>query len=274
MAGRGNFTEVGLRTVRNLTIQGRELHPVDVAGSIDVTGSFVQRAREHLRAVTGFGGLPAEFEADPRVSKTSGNVATVHMRQQFKSIPVFLGAQTVRFRPDGNVDNTTGVTFTFNEDTPADPRLTAPQAVLEAAKHTAEIGQGLLGEPDDFGNALDPPRVVLAGFQPTVLATFPEIPARPTVLAPGPFGHPIKASLIWYPNPAQLLLGWEVILTMPQGAGQYRVIVDANSGAILHSRQLVDMLKARGSVFVVDGTARQMTFLSPAMGGLLCWLRS
>jgi len=263
MASRGNRDEVGQPAISNKQIEGSDLKdvvPLRVTEArFDVTGSYIQRAREHLRGVEGFGGLPAEFESDPRVATTSGGAVTVHMRQHFKSIPVFLAAQTVRFKPDGTVDNSIGFTLTFSEDLSPEPRLSSPQAVLAAAKHVTQLGQGLLGEPDDFGNPLDPPRLDLTGFQPTVVGAFPDIPERPTLLAPGPFGHPIKASLTWYPAAQKPVLGWEVILTMPQGAGQYRVIVDANSGAILYSRQLVDLLIARGNVFLVDGSARTMT---------------
>jgi extracellular elastinolytic metalloproteinase len=208
--------------------------------------------------------MPAEFEANPRVSKTSGGAVVVQMRQQFKSIPVFQGAQTVRFRPGGDIDNSTGNTFEMNEDTEVEPRLSAAQAVLAAAKHTLDLGQGLLGEQDDFGNALDSPQINLQGFQPTVIAAFNDIPSQPTVLAQGPFAYAIKASLIWYPSAAKVLLGWQVLLTMPQGAGQYLIIVDANSGDILYSRQLADLLIAQGAVYAIDGTTRQlMSFPRP-----------
>ena len=119
--------------------------------------------------------------------------------------------------------------------------------------------QSLLGQTDDFGNAFSSEGIDLTGFQPKVVATFPEIPSRPTVLEPGPFSHVIKASLIWYPTQGKLLLGWQVILGMPHNAGQYRVIVDASSGKILYRTQLADLLIARGSVYIAEGppTERQ-----------------
>ena len=42
---------------------------------------------------------------------------------------------------------------------------------------------------------------------------------------------------------------------MPQGAGQYQVLVDANTGTILYSRQLVDLLTAQGTC--MSRTARR-----------------
>jgi extracellular elastinolytic metalloproteinase len=259
MAGRGNIPEVRAPVVRNQVVSGNQLNRVAMSSGLDPGSAFVQRALEHLRSLRGFADLPAEFAADPRVVRTSAGGATVHLRQQFKSIPVFLGAQAVRFHPDGQVDSSIGNAVAIDVDAPVDPRLTAAQAVLAAARHASQLGQSLLGETDDFGSALDAPGVNLDGFVPQVLAAFPEFPPQPTVLAPGPFGHAIKANLIWFPGTAGLTLGWEVMLTMPQSAGQYRVIVDANTGAILYSRQLVDMLTARASVYVTDGppTARQ-----------------
>lgn len=57
-----------------------------------------------------------------------------------------------------------------------------------------------------------------------------------------------------------LRLGWEVIITMPSYAGQYRTIVDADNGEILYCRQLMKFVAAQGNVYRVDGrTQRQMT---------------
>ena len=168
------------------------------------------------------------------------------------------GAQTVRFAPDGTPQEAEGTTFTISEDLPVQPRVTVQKAVLAAAQHVNEATEGLLGEEDDFGNALQSPHVDLTKFQPAVLAAFADTPQQATVLAAGPFAHPIKANLVWYPEEPTLRLGWEVLLTMPQGAGQYRVVVDANTGAILFSRQLVDLLIGQGNVYEVDGESRRM----------------
>lgn len=249
MAGIDNSVEIPAPAIANKTISAGDLNRVALAPGFEEAGSFVQRALEHVRSLEGFAGLPAEFEADPRASRTSAGAVTVHLRQQFKSIPVFLAAETVRFAPTGEVESATGSTFNISEDTPVEPLLGPEQATLAAAEHAASIGQALLGEEDEFGSALEAPALDLSDFKPEVVAAFPEFAARPTILAPGPFGHHIKASLIWFPGGAALALGWEVILTMPGGAGQYRVIVDARSGNILYSRQLIDLLIARGSVY-------------------------
>src|SRR5687768_14165230 len=81
MAGR-DVKEVGQPIVGNRIINVRDLRTVVLPDGLEPTGSFVQKAREHLRSIAGFNGLPAEFEANPRVTKTSSGVAIVHMRQQ------------------------------------------------------------------------------------------------------------------------------------------------------------------------------------------------
>ncbi len=251
---------------RQQPLVNRERSAQDLArvvgpSGIDVApaGRFVQRALEHLRNIPGAEGLPAEFVADPVARTTSSGAVSVNLRQQFKSIPIFLGAQTVRFKPNGEVESAVGAAFTIDTDTPVDPTLGAAQAAVQAAKHVADLGQGLLGEVDPLGQTLDAPSVDVSHFQPKVLSVFPDMPNKPTVLEAGPFGAPIRADLLWYPAVTGLRLAWQVMIVMPQGAGQYRVIVDAKNGETLYSRQLVQMLEARGNVYRADGTARQMT---------------
>jgi extracellular elastinolytic metalloproteinase len=73
------------------------------------------------------------------------------------------------------------------------------------------------------------------------------------VLEAGPFGDEIKANLIWFPLGGGPRLAWEVLLIMPEHAGQYRVFVDADGGDILYCRQLMTHVVAEGHVYVVDG---------------------
>ena len=77
--------------------------------------------------------------------------------------------------------------------------------------------------------------------------------ARRTVLAAGPFGDAIKANLIWFALGDSLRLSWETLITMPAYAGQYRTIIDAETGEILYCRQLIYTIAARGNVYLLDG---------------------
>src|SRR5262249_9119208 len=50
-----------------------------------------------------------------------------------------------------------------------------------------------------------------------------------------------------------------VILTMPRYEGQFRTLVDAQTGEILYCHQLIHQAAARGNIFPVDGDGpRQM----------------
>ena len=98
-----------------------------------------------------------------------------------------------------------------------------------------------------------PARVDLEGFEPRVVTAFTDQPDRRTVLAPGPFGEEIRAGLVWFPLGDGLRLAWEVMTTMPEHAGAYRTLVDADSGEVLYCKQLVHSVAARVNVFTVDG---------------------
>jgi extracellular elastinolytic metalloproteinase len=228
------------------------------------TGNYIQRALDHVRSISGVLGLaatqPTEFMADPHMQRTSSDAVTVHLQQQYKGIPIFQAAQAVRFAPDGALQDTAGSSVTVTQEAAIAPQLSVQEAVLKAAQHVAVPHPDELAATDQFGEPLNLPSVDLTGFVPTVIATFPNQPTSPTVLEAGPFGDEIKASLLWFPLSDALRLAWEVILAMPRYQGQYRTIVDADSGEILYCHQLVQTVAARGNVYRVDGgSARQVT---------------
>lgn len=228
------------------------------------TANYIQRALDHVRNISSVLGLapsqPAEFVADPHIQRTSSNAVTVHLHQHYEGIPIFQAAQAVRFAPDGTLKDTTGSSVTVAQEVPVSPRLTVQEAVLQAAKHVAFPWPDEQGATDQFGEPLEPPSVDLTNFVPRVTGAFPDKPGSPTVLDAGPFGDAIKASSIWFPLGNSLRLAWEVILTMPSYKGQYRTIVDTDTGEILYCRQLVQTVAARGNVHLVDGNSeRQMT---------------
>jgi hypothetical protein len=225
---------------------------------------YIQRALEHLRRISRALGLEAtqapEFVADPHPQETSSGAVAVHLQQQYKGIVIFQATQAVRFSPNGTLQETAGSSVTVSQDVPVTPQLSVQEAVRRAAEYVAAPQADEQGTTDAFGELLPLPRMDLTGFAPQVLAAFVNQPDQSTVLAPGPFGDPFKANLIWFPLGDQLHLGWEVLSTLPNYAGQYRTIVDANSGEILYCRQLVRSVVAQGQVYQVDGgQARQMT---------------
>ena len=82
-----------------------------------------------------------------------------------------------------------------------------------------------------------------------VLSAFP-LPSRPTVLEKGPFENPIPAHLVIFNQP-QSRLAWHLVLTFPDYADQYAVIVSADdmAGEILYSKSTMHRAIARGKVF-------------------------
>ena len=225
--------------------------------------NHIQRALNHVRSIGRVLGLaatqPTEFAADPNIQRTSSGAVTVHLQQQYKGIPVFQAAQAVRFAPDDHLVDTAGSTVTVDVEVPVLARLSVQEAALAAAKHVALPGPDEQVREDQFGQRLDPPTVDVSGYSPRIIAAFPDKPEQTTVLDGGPFGEPIKAGLIWFSMGEELRLAWQIIVTMPENSGQFRTLVDAQSGEILFCHQMMHSLTARGNVFLQDGATPRQT---------------
>ena len=158
------------------------------------------------------------------------------------------------------MEDTAGNVISVSADVSPAHKLRVEDAVLKAAEFVSEPDPAAKDRKDQFGAALPEPTVDITGFAPKVRAAFVETPEQAAVLEPGPFGAEIKASLIWFPLNDSLVLGWTVLLTYTGFERQYQVIVDANSGDILYSHQMVQYVAATGNVYHVDGgSSRQMT---------------
>lgn len=226
-------------------------------------GNYAQRALDFLQRIHPVLGLAPrqspEFVVYPSFGEASSGAVAVHAQQQYKGIPIFQAATTVRFTPDGALHEVVGQNITISNDIKAAPALSVKQAVLRAAEFVATPNPNDEGKKDQFGEPMHFTPVDISGFLPKVIATFTEKPDQPTVLEAGPFGDAFKARLLWFPLGNQTKLSWEVIVTMPNYTEQYRVIVDAENGEILYSHQLVHYVAARGNVYPVDGGGtRQM----------------
>jgi len=218
-------------------------------------GEYVQRALDHVASIRQAMGLsptqPLEFRADPNVHATTSGAVAVHLQQQYKAIDVFEAAQMVRFWPDGLLADTSGTTVSVPDDVPLARKLSAADASLLASRWVAAPEEH--ERRDQFGEPLVLPVIDLGGWTPRVIAAFPSRPDVPTVLGPGPFADAIKAALIWFPLADGLRLAWHLVLSLPGYAGQYRVIVDAESGDILYCHQMIEAVQAVGSVYRVHG---------------------
>lgn len=233
-------------------------------GGPKADGDYVERALAHLRGVGRALGLaagqPNEYAADPDFHRTSSGAVTVHLRQLYKGIPIFEAAQAVRFAPGGELKETWGRSVTVDEDRPAEPKLSANEAVRRAAAHVAVPAEDEYGQTDQFGEPVSPVAVDVEGFKPRVRRKAPEErPDRPTVLYPGPFAEDVRANLVWFDLDGSLRLTWEVVAVLPGHTDAYRTLVDAETGEILYCRQLAQFALGRGNVYRVDGgSAREM----------------
>ena len=233
-------------------------------------GNYVQRALNHVSGISRALGLTAAqstaFTADPSYQTTSSGAVAVHLQQTYKGIPIFQAAESVRFSPAGAIQETVGSSVTVSKDVGATAALSVQEAVVKAAEHAAVPHDDEREKKDLFGESLTLPNVGLEGFKPQVIAAFPEKTEKLTLFEAGPFGDKIKASLIWFSLGEALRLTWEVILTMPEYAGQYRILVDGANGEILYCKQLVHYATGRGNVYHLDGgQQRQMTVFPRAL---------
>src|SRR5262249_34098178 len=72
--------------------------PIEGVTLVDKALQFVTRRSSALGFASG---QPAEFVADPMVQRTIAGSASVHLKQQYRGVPVFQMARTVRFDPSG-----------------------------------------------------------------------------------------------------------------------------------------------------------------------------
>ena len=198
-------------------------------------------------------GAAAQFTPDPAVNKTTGGSAAVHLQQVHEGVPVFQMSRTVRFDKDERIIDAVGDNAAIESDFKVAPRVDAASAVLAAAQHIASTAEEQ--REDEFGQQHAAPTVNVSGFVPALVSSV-ALPTRPAVFDKGPFASPIQASLVVFQQPEQSRLAWQVLLTLPDYADQYLVLVaadvqanQANSREILYSRSLMHHAQARGTVF-------------------------
>lgn len=167
------------------------------------------------------------FLPDGDVQVTSANVRVVHLRQEYRGIPVHRGSVAVRFGADGAFLEVTGEPVPVPAGVVTTPSLSAPAAVLTAARHVAA----------ELGTDAAAPPLKVSNRAPTTVVSFPH-PSRPTVLRKRPFRDPVTARLTLFG--AEPVLAWEVHLRLPDELGEWDVIVDARApgeGDVLRARR-------------------------------------
>jgi len=207
--------------------------------------AFVQRQS----ASFGVGaGQVAEFFPDPNVQRTNSGSAAVNLKQHYRGLTVFQMSRTVRFGPTGQLVDAAGDTAGIAEGLDIEPKLSADAAVLLAAKHLASTGAGETVR-DMFGRETPAAQIDIKEFQPEVISGFP-LPSRPTVFAKGPFENPIPAYLLIFQS-NRSRLAWHVILTFPDYADQFVVLVaaDTSTGEVLFCKSTMQRALGRGRVY-------------------------
>ncbi|WP_406099759.1 M36 family metallopeptidase [Streptomyces sp. NBC_01013] len=207
------------------------------------SGSRVEQALEVARFTTETLGVnrsqPLEFVPLPEPPPTSAGASTIHLAQQRRGILVFQAVQSVRISPLGEVQRTQA--RLVGRASTAEVSIQVP---VETAVHNATIHVSTFD--DDSPDAED-----LFGL-PKVLARFTDLADQPTVLQQGPTNEPIMAQLTWIPTTTELRLAWDITLGISELQGAFRVAVDAGTGAILYSSQLVASAACRGNVYRAD----------------------
>jgi extracellular elastinolytic metalloproteinase len=252
----------GAHRIKITAFSGRTGNPSAIAarGARAKTGTWLQHATEHVRAIAPALGLRAmqapEFRAIAHIPETGSGARVVHLHQLYKDIPIFQAALTVRYDPDGNLIDTVGETISVEHDVPAEPVLSAQEAVLRAARYVVSASLGdAAGRLDTRRHA---PQLDLAGFEPAIRGGAGGR-ERATTLDAGPFAA-IEAKLVWFNGADRLVLAWDASLTFPHHVLQYTILVDAEHGGILYCSQLVSHVAAQGNVTRQSGDQpRQMT---------------
>jgi extracellular elastinolytic metalloproteinase len=221
-------------------------------------GSYLERALEYAQAGTASGALgfaptePTDYRPDPQLQTTSGGATAVHLQQRYKGIPIYQASQTVQFDPQGALQGAVGRVLSLAEAYDPEPQLDAAAALLIAAQYLAAPQPDAEQELDQFGEPLQEPELQIDGYRPQPREVQRDAERR-TIFEPGPFAAPPQAGLIWFPLDGALRLAWELVLTLPDLAGQYRIMVDAADGELLYCQELHHHLLVRGHVFLDHG---------------------
>ena len=218
------------------------------------SGSLIDQALQHVQQTSRALGFapsePVEFVPDPTVEQTSAGSYAVHLQQDYRGIPVFQMARTVRFSPNREITEVAGNNAEISAGINIAPQIDVVQAVMAAAQYVATSDDSEQ-VTDGWGQPLPPVSIDVSSYEPRVLVSFP-MPSRPTVLDKGPFEDLIPAHLvIFYQNP-DASLGWHTVIAMPEYQGQYEVIVSADrqEPEILYCQNTLHTALGKGKVYV------------------------
>jgi extracellular elastinolytic metalloproteinase len=208
-------------------------------------GDWLRSACDHVQTISHIlteDSMPSPtFEPIEHVVETGSGARVVHLLQREKDIPVFQSSLMVRFDPLGRLTDCSGTVSACPRNVSPRPLLTVEEAALHAARH---VGTPRFGEhpgQNQGSDCVNRLAIDLDKFVPKVRAAAAGAECA-TVLEPGPFGAPVTAHLTWFDQGDRLLLAWTVVTAFSDFVAQYLTLLDAQNGAILYCRQLVNYM--------------------------------
>lgn len=208
-----------------LRVEGAPAGLADRSGAEAADGDFIARAKEYLSSVSGAigfaAGEPAEFEADPKVTSTSGGMRVVSLQQTLNGIDVWGMAPKVWLREDGTVDRVVGDTASVPGNVPTMPTVPVETALAAgAAKAAAPVTiDGLFGT--DELSALE----LSGGFSRLSSQARND---QPMTFDKGAFDEAIPARLVYFYMGGTVRLAWSFRFSREKGAVQYHALVEAD----------------------------------------------
>jgi extracellular elastinolytic metalloproteinase len=149
----------------------------------------------------------------------------VNLQQQYRGVPVFHMERAVWFEKSGEIQNVSGTNVGLPPDLETQPAVSLEAAAKAAAEYVAtpsEVVDSWTGEKTSS------PKIDVADYQPTILGRTPT-PMRSSVVSKGPFAEDIPANLVFFYQGATTRLGWHMVISTPEFAEQYVVIVEADA---------------------------------------------
>ncbi len=267
-----------------------EASPLEISTDDDSAGlsmsALLKKASHTVNTVTGIGltgGPRPEFTADPSIIETSSNIKTVHLQQFYLGIPVFQMNISVEFDARNKIRDIKG----DNAEIPADidlvPKMNALNAVTNAVQNILEIlntedkatltdpwskhapDEGVNGTIALIENDADFPDIEIAKYRAKTVSSFGSTPTRATVIgwiknedpedtpaSQYPLGAFVPANLVLFYQGPTVRLGWEIVVTLPDAMGRFRLIISADkseNSEVLYRQEVSGSLLAKARVY-------------------------
>ncbi|MDX3310747.1 M36 family metallopeptidase [Streptomyces sp. ME08-AFT2] len=211
-----------------LRVEGAPAVLAERAGGETSDGDYIARAKEYLSSVSGAigfaAGEPADFEADPKVTSTSGGMRVVSLQQTLNGIEVWGMAPKVWLREDGTVDRVVGDTASVPGNVPTMPTVPVETALAAGVEKAAEP----VTVEGPFGTDELPRLDVSTGFGRLSAQARND---QPMTFEAGAFDKAIPARLVYFYMGDDVRLVWSFAFSRANGAVQYHVLVEADDKA-------------------------------------------